>query len=58
MTNKELFDECLKESKELLQPHILHAYPGDDDLLIHLAFILFKHKLKQNEPKGKRKIHG
>ena len=51
MNNKELFDSCMKEAKELLAPHILKAYPGDDDLLIHLAFILFKHQLKFGEIK-------
>lgn len=49
MNNKELFGNCMKEAKELLKPHIAKAYFGDDDLLLQLAFILFKHQLQFGE---------
>ena len=46
MNRKEIFDNCMKQAKELLQPHIVYAEPGDDNLLIELAYILFEHELK------------
>ena len=46
MNRKELFNKCMKEAKDLLSPHIVYAEPGDDNLLIELAYILFEHELK------------
>lgn len=44
--NKELFDSSMKEARELLVPHIKYAEQGDDNLIIELAFIIFKNKLQ------------
>ncbi|MEK6883469.1 MAG: hypothetical protein AABY22_27830 [Nanoarchaeota archaeon] len=49
MTNEELFNKCMKEAKGLLSPHIEKADPGDDNLLIELAYILFEHELRITE---------
>lgn len=56
MNNKELFDKCMKEAKELLSPHIAYAEPGDDNLLIELAYILFNNELKKLN--SRELIHG